>query len=97
MTDMIFDSLFEIIQNRKAFPKENSYVAKLFKQGQDALLKKIAEESGELLLASKNHDTKEILHETADLWFHSLLVLAYHGLSPEDVYQELAKRNKKTN
>jgi phosphoribosyl-ATP pyrophosphohydrolase/phosphoribosyl-AMP cyclohydrolase len=56
------------------------------------MLKKVAEEAGEVLLASKNGKREEIIHEAADLLFHTLVVLGYHDVTPEDVYQELANR-----
>ena len=61
--------------------------------GQDWVLKKVAEEAGEVMLASKNNDNDEIIREMADLWFHSLLVLAYHDIPPQAVVDELARRH----
>ena len=61
---------------------------------QDRVLKKLAEEAGEVMLASKNDDPGEIVYETADLWFHSLMVLAYHGIPPQAVLDELARRRR---
>jgi phosphoribosyl-ATP pyrophosphohydrolase len=67
-------------------------VASLFAKGQDAILKKVAEEAAETVLASKGGDKLHLVRETADLWFHSLVLLAWHGLAPEDVLAELQRR-----
>ena len=69
-----------------------SYVAKLLHKGQDAILKKIGEESTELVMASKDGDTKNIVYECADVWFHTLILLQHHGVSASDVLTELARR-----
>jgi len=87
------DELYHIVQDRKAGKPEGSYTAKLLSSGQDRVLKKIAEEAGEVMLASKNSDKDEIIREMADLWFHSLLVLAYHDIPPQAVVDELARRH----
>ncbi len=88
----ILRRLGEVIAARKQADPANSYVASLFAKGQDALLKKVAEEAAETLLASKDGDKLHIVRETADLWFHSLILLAWHGLSPDDVLAELRRR-----
>ena len=87
------DELYRIVQDRKVSKPEGSYTAKLLSSGQDRVLKKVAEEAGEVMLASKNSDRDEIIRETADLWFHSLLVLAYHDIPPQAVMDELARRH----
>ncbi len=93
MTDLtILLRLAETIKARKLADADSSYVAKLFQGGQDKILKKIAEESAETLMASKDGNVNQVIHETADLWFHCLVLLAYHELTPEDVLKELAKR-----
>lgn len=69
-----------------------SYVAKLFQRGPDAFLKKVGEEATELVMAAKDADTQRIVAETADLWFHSMVALAYYGVRPEQVLQELERR-----
>jgi phosphoribosyl-ATP pyrophosphohydrolase len=69
-----------------------SYVASLFAKGEDAILKKIAEEAAETVLAAKGGDKLHLVRETADLWFHSLVLLAWHGLAPDDVIAELERR-----
>ena len=87
------DELYRIVQDRKVGKPEGSYTAKLLCSGQDRVLKKVAEEAGEVMLASKNDDKDEIIREMADLWFHSLLVLAYHDIPPQAVVDELARRH----
>ena len=62
--------------------------------GKDGILKKIGEEASEIIIASKNDREDEIVHEVADMWFHSLLVLGFHGIKPAKVYEELRKRRK---
>ncbi len=71
---------------------ETSYVAKLFSKGPDAALKKIGEEATELVMAVKDRQPERIVSETADLWFHCMVALAEHGLRPEQVIAELARR-----
>lgn len=69
-----------------------SYVAKLYQRGPDAFLKKVGEEATELVMAAKDADAERIVAETADLWFHSLVALAYYGIRPEQVLRELERR-----
>lgn len=88
----ILRRLGEVIAARKQADPASSYVASLMAKGQDAILKKVAEEASETLLASKEGDKLHIVRETADLWFHSLVLLAWHGLGPEDVLAELRRR-----
>jgi phosphoribosyl-ATP pyrophosphohydrolase len=93
MTDLtILRRLAQTIEERKQADANSSYVAKLLHGGQDKILKKIAEESAETLMASKDGNTDQIIYETADLWFHCLVLLAYHGLTPDDVLNELERR-----
>ena len=84
--------LGETIAARKRGDPSASYVASLFAKGQDAILKKVAEEAAETVLAAKGGDKLHLVRETADLWFHSLVLLAWHGLAPEDVLAELRRR-----
>lgn len=96
-TSALLDRLYEVIMDRKLNPPaEKSYVASLFAKGQDSILKKIGEEAGEVIIASKNRKEEEIIYETADLWFHSLVALAYHGIQPGDVLKELGRRYGKS-
>ena len=71
---------------------ESSYVAKLYSKGLDAILKKVGEEATETVMAAKDGNKEQIVYETADLWFHTLVMLSEQGLSHEDVLNELARR-----
>lgn len=88
----ILDRVWEVIVDRKRRPKRGSYVSALFAGGKDRILKKIGEEAGELVIASKNGRADEIIAEMADVWFHTLVVLGHHHVAPRQVYAELAKR-----
>lgn len=88
----ILRRLADTIEARKRADAGNSYVAGLIAKGHDAVLKKVAEEAAEVLLAAKDGDKLHIVRETADLWFHCLVMLAWHGLRPEDVLAELQRR-----
>lgn len=88
----ILHRIASVIDERKTADANGSYVAKLFDKGHDAILMKIAEESAETLLAAKDGDKLHLVRETADLWFHSLVMLSYHGLGPDDVLDELSRR-----
>ncbi len=90
--ETILERLADVIETRRGADPATSYVAKLFAGGQDAILKKIGEEATETVMAAKDGDKLHILAETADLWFHSLVLLAHHGLRPADVLAELARR-----
>jgi phosphoribosyl-ATP pyrophosphohydrolase len=84
--------LGKVIAERKRDDPSASYVASLFAKGQDAILNKVAEEAAETVLAAKGGDKLQVVRETADLWFHSMVLLAWHGLAPEDVLGELRRR-----
>jgi phosphoribosyl-ATP pyrophosphohydrolase len=88
----ILQRLTETLKARKHASPESSYVAKLFSKGEDAILKKIGEEATEVILASKSGDKTHLVYEAADLWFHCMVLLAQHGLSADDVLNELARR-----
>lgn len=88
----ILRRLAETIASRKGAAPGSSYVADLFSRGEDAILKKVGEESVETLLAAKEGDKLHLVRETADLWFHCLVMLAYYGLGPDDVLAELRRR-----
>lgn len=92
MKQDILQRLTETLAARKQASPESSYVARLFSKGEDAILKKIGEEATEVILASKAGDTTHLVYETADLWFHCMVLLAQHGLSADDVLNELARR-----
>jgi phosphoribosyl-ATP pyrophosphohydrolase len=80
------------IESRRHADPASSYVAALFAKGDDAILKKIGEEATETVMAAKDGDKMRITAEIADLWFHCLVLLARHGLGPDAVLAELAKR-----
>ncbi len=88
----ILNKVYDVIVDRRDRPKESSYVSTLFSSGVDKILSKITEEAGELIISSKNNDREEIIYEAADLWFHTLVLLGYHGLTPQDIYKELERR-----
>lgn len=92
MSHDILQRLTQTIESRKGTAAESSYVAKLFSKGEDAILKKVGEEATEVLLAAKGGDKAHLVYETADLWFHCMVLLAQHGLSADDVLNELARR-----
>jgi phosphoribosyl-ATP pyrophosphohydrolase len=91
MTDTL-DKLAEVLEQRKGADPDSSYVAKLYAKGLDAILKKIGEEATETVMAAKDGQADKIVYETADLWFHSLVLLAHQGLGPRDVLAELDRR-----
>ena len=84
--------LAAVIAARRAGDPDKSYVARLFSKGSDAILKKIGEEATETVMAGKDGDRAKIVYEVADLWFHSMLLLALHDLSPDYVLAELQRR-----
>lgn len=84
--------LDEVLAARQSASPEESYTAKLFDQGLDKILEKVGEEATETLIAAKNGQTQAIVAETADLWFHSLVMLKHFGLSAQDVLDELEGR-----
>lgn len=89
---MVLDSLAQVLEQRKRADPERSYVASLYAKGTDAILKKIGEEATELVIAAKDGDPMHVVRETADLWFHSLVLLAHLGLAPAAVLGELERR-----
>ena len=80
------------IEERRQRDASESYVAKLFAKGEDEILKKVGEEATETVLAAKGGDRLHLVRETADLWFHCMVMLAYYGLGPQDVIAELQRR-----
>ncbi len=84
--------VFQILKDRKQNPKKGSYTSALFEAGTDRIARKIAEEAGETIIAAKNFNREELISETADLWFHCMLMLADQGLSPADIDREFEKR-----
>lgn len=88
----ILERLAQVLEQRKYADPDSSYVAGLYAKGLDAILKKIGEEATETVIAAKEGDQAQIVYETADLWFHSLVMLSAQGLGPGDVLAELDRR-----
>lgn len=88
----ILTKLAAVLESRKGADPGSSYVARLYVEGLDAILKKIGEEATETVIAAKQGDPGRIVYETADLWFHTLVLLAQQGLGPDDVLRELERR-----
>ena len=88
----ILQRLGALLEQRRHADPQASYVARLISKGPDAILKKIGEEATETVMAAKDGVPERIVSETADLWFHTLVMLAYYNLRPEDVLDELARR-----
>ena len=91
MSDTL-EKLAEVIEARKTAAVDTSYVAGLFEKGMNTILKKIGEESAETIIAAKEDDDSQLVYETADLWFHTLVMLSARGLGPGDVLAELERR-----
>ncbi len=91
MTEVL-NQLAEVLESRKGADPDSSYVAKLYSKGLDAILKKIGEEATETVMAAKDGQADKIIYEVADLWFHSMVLLAQQGLRPEQVLAELQRR-----
>jgi phosphoribosyl-ATP pyrophosphohydrolase len=92
MSNNILGQLARTLEQRKQADPKTSYVAKLHHKGLDSILKKVGEEATETIIASKDGNKNEIIYETADLWFHTLVMLSHHNLGPDDVLNELARR-----
>ena len=88
----VLNELYCVIQDRRLNPVQGSYTNYLFDKGQDKILKKVGEEATETIIASKNMNNKEIVYEMSDLWYHCLVLLAFHNISPEDLFAELMNR-----
>ncbi|MGD7035969.1 phosphoribosyl-ATP diphosphatase [Methylotuvimicrobium buryatense] len=90
--NQVLQELATILEQRKEESADKSYVASLYAKGLDSILKKIGEEATETVMAAKDGDKEKIVYETADLWFHSMVMLAHQGLGPNDVLRELQRR-----
>ncbi|NYT47656.1 MAG: phosphoribosyl-ATP diphosphatase [Candidatus Methanofishera endochildressiae] len=88
----ILTELAIVLEQRKQESADSSYVASLYAKGLDTILKKIGEEATETVIAAKNGNKEQIIYETADLWFHCMVLLAEQGLHPDDVLNELQRR-----
>jgi phosphoribosyl-ATP pyrophosphohydrolase len=91
MSDVL-DELYATLQQRKSADAEASYVARLYRDGLDAILKKVGEEAVETVIAAKNGDRAALVHEIADLWFHSLVLMAHKDVPLSELTAELARR-----
>ena len=91
MTD-ILQKIAEILEQRTGQDPEASYVAGLYEKGLDEILKKVGEEASEVIIAAKGDDNNAIIHEIADLWFHTLVLLSHKGLSLDAIEEELQRR-----
>ena len=90
--DDILQAVYDVIQERKAHPSENSYTASLMAKGIDKVLKKLGEEATELVIAGKGGSRDEIVYEAADLFFHALVLLGFYDIPPDEIYAELRRR-----
>lgn len=88
----VLQRLARTLAERKEASAGTSYVASLYAKGTDAICKKVAEEAAETIMAAKDGENSHLVYEVADLWFHSLVLLAHFGLSADDVLNELARR-----
>ena len=92
----ILNQLHQVLEQRKGAAPDSSYVASLYDKGLNKILEKVGEECTETLLAAKDcqhsEDKSDLIYETADLWFHSLVMLSHLGLGPDDILKELARR-----
>ena len=93
----ILSDVAQVLNSRKSAESDSSYVASLYSKGLDAILKKVGEEATEVVMAAKdaennNNDKNKVINEVADLWFHSLVLLAHQNLHPDDVLNELERR-----
>ena len=97
ITSAILNELYNVIQQKRIHGGEKSYTKYLFTSGQDKILKKVGEEAAETIIASKNNNNGEVVYEMSDLWYHCLVLLAYHNISPSELLAELGSRRKKEN
>lgn len=91
---MTLEELYKIIEDRKKNMPEDSYVASLFRDGNDRIVQKVGEEATEVVIAAKNEGKERIIAEVADLWFHTLVLLANYDINLSEIQKELSKRNK---
>jgi phosphoribosyl-ATP pyrophosphohydrolase len=92
MSNDIIEELTRVLESRKNADPTSSYVAALYSKGLDAILKKVGEEATETVLAAKDGDRQHIVHETADLWFHTMVMLLQFDIQPSEVLLELKAR-----
>ncbi len=92
---MILDDIYRVLLERKKDLPQDSYTSSLFRKGKDEMLKKIGEEATEVILASKSGDSRQLINELADLWFHCLVLMAEEGIDHSDIFRELENRSGK--
>lgn len=90
--DNILKQLEQVLEDRKSANAEKSYVASLYTKGIDEILKKIGEESAEVIMAAKDDNSEKIIYEVADLWFHTLVLLRHKDIEIDKIQQELSRR-----
>ncbi len=90
--DDILNKLEQILEDRKSAKADESYVSSLYAKGLDEILKKIGEESAEVIMAAKDGDQNKIIYEVADLWFHTLVLLRFNDIKIDKIQDELSKR-----
>ena len=90
--DEILSTLEKILEQRKSATADNSYVASLYNQGTDKILDKISEEAAEVIMAAQDKGNDKIIHEVADLWFHTLVLLRHKDISIKEIETELIRR-----
>ena len=88
----VLNAVYHVIQERRVHPVEGSYTNYPFDKGQDKILKKVGEEAAETIIASKNMEKSDILYEMGDLWYHCLVLLAFHNIVPDELFVELMNR-----
>ena len=93
----VLAELYKVILYKRENGGPKSYTKYLFTSGQDKILKKVGEESAETIIASKNNSKEEVLYEMSDLWYHCLVLLAYHNITPSELLNELGGRRSKEN
>jgi len=93
LSEFSYEGLLELIKGRKSEPKEGSYTSYLFEKGMDKILKKVGEESTEVIVAAKNADRAETVYEIADLCYHVMVLMAEMGIDTRDIFRELASRH----
>lgn len=94
VTEDVLPELYSVIADRRIHPREGSYTTLLFTKGQDKILKKVGEEASETIIASKNNSQGEVIYEMADLWYHCLVLLAWHGIKIDVLLTELGQRRQ---
>lgn len=89
----VLDDLYALLQQRKSADPSSSYAASLYAKGSDTILKKLGEEAVETVIAAKNEDPKALVYELADLWYHTMLLMAQRNIEPQQIAAELARRS----